>query len=293
MDINWYPGHMAKTRRVILDTMKQVDIVIELVDARIPTASKNPDISEMIGNKAKILILNKSDLADPAENKKWAEYYRSLGYTVLLGNSRSKDDRKPVLNAIREAYREKAERDRKRGIVARTARVMILGIPNVGKSTFINNLCGARRAEAQDRPGVTQKKQWVPLAEGIDLLDTPGILWPKLENQSDAALLAITGAIKDTILDLEGLSVILLAMLHRYYPEQLKARYKLTELESKGYDLFLQIGRKRGFVVSGGEVDEERTAITLLDEFRGAKIGRISLERADEISLKQEPETEE
>lgn len=280
MDINWYPGHMAKTRREMLNAMKQVDIVVELVDARIPGASKNPDIESMTGNKARILILNKSDLSDPAENQRWAEYYRGRGYTVLLGNSRDRNDRKPVLNAIREAYREKAERDAKRGIVARTARVMIAGIPNVGKSTFINNLCGAHRAEAQDRPGVTQNKQWVPLAENIDLLDTPGILWPKLENQSDAALLAVTGAIKDRILDLDGLSLLLLSMLSKYYPEQLKARYKLTSLSEKNYDLREQIARKRGFLLPGNEVDTERTSVILLDEFRGGKIGRITLEKA-------------
>lgn len=282
MDINWYPGHMAKTRRLILDSVRQIDVVVELVDARIPSASKNPDIDRMTQNKARLMVLNKSDLADPEENKRWIRYYRDRGFAALTGNSKAPAERKLVLNAIREAYQEKAARAAARGIVGGHARVMVLGIPNVGKSTFINNLCGAKRAEAQDRPGVTKAKQWLLLDNGVDLMDTPGILWPKLENQQDAALLAMTGAIKDSILDLEGLSLLLLRRLLAQYPEALRTRYKLTELAGDPYELLKQIGRRRGFLLPGGDIDTERMAIILLDEFRGGKIGRITLERAPE-----------
>lgn len=244
MDINWYPGHMAKTRRMILDTLKQIDLIVELVDARIPQASKNPDIKTLAENKPKLLILNKSDLADPKQNEKWLHYYQQQGYTTMLFNSKASGSAKQIFDTIRDMNRERAERDKARGILARNVRIMILGIPNVGKSTFINKLCGSKRADAQDRPGVTRGKQWVSLADGIDLLDTPGILWPKLENQGDAALLAMTGAIKDSILDLEGLSLLLLDMLRKHYPQMLKERYKLEELNPDSYELLKQIGKK-------------------------------------------------
>lgn len=283
MDINWYPGHMAKTRRMILDTLKQIDLIVELVDARIPQASKNPDIKTLAENKPKLLILNKSDLADPKQNEKWLHYYQQQGYTTMLFNSKASGSAKQIFDTIRDMNRERAERDKARGILARNVRIMILGIPNVGKSTFINKLCGSKRADVQDRPGVTRGKQWVSLADGIDLLDTPGILWPKLENQGDAALLAMTGSIKDSILDLEGLSLLLLDMLRKHYPQMLKERYKLEELNPDSYELLKQIGKKRGFVVSGGEINTERTAIILLDEFRAAKIGRITAEHCYDI----------
>lgn len=280
MEINWYPGHMAKTRRMVLENLKNIDIVVEILDARIPKASKNPDIADLISNKPKMLILNKSDLSDPVQNNKWLAYYTQEGYSTILYNSKSSgvSGKSIFLQTVKDLYKEKAERNLKRGMINRAIRLMILGIPNVGKSTLINNLSGTKSAKAEDRPGVTRGKQWISLSNGIDLLDTPGILWPRLEDRETAVKLAITGAIKDNILDLEALSIKLLYILVQSYREQLKVRYKLDDIPEDINELLKLIGKKRGFIISGGEVDIERTAIILLDEFRACKIGNITLE---------------
>lgn len=278
MSINWYPGHMTKTKRMIIDSLKDIDIVVELLDSRIPFASKNPDIEYLTKDKPKLLVLNKSDLSDPAETKKWADYYKKKGYFVISQSS-LRMNTEAFTSALRELFAEKAERYAKRGITNKAIRIMILGIPNVGKSTLINALSGERRVKAEDRPGVTRGKQWISLKGNILLLDTPGILWAKLENQHAATRLAITGAIRDTVLDVEEIAFRLLQILAKDYPENLKERYKLDEINPDIYELMLDIGRKRGFIIKGGEVNTERTANVLLDEFRAGKIGRISLEK--------------
>lgn len=278
--INWYPGHMTKTRRMIEDCIKQIDVVVELVDARIPLSSKNPDIAKLCGAKPKFILLNKCDLANPAQNKKWLEYYKNQGYNAALFDSKNKKNNsaKIILNQIRNVCAEKIARDAKRGMSGKAVKIMVLGIPNVGKSTFINCISGSNQVRAEDRPGVTRGKQWISLPNGVDLLDTPGILWPKIEDQTAAVKLAITGAIKDQILDIEGLAMKLLSILKENYAENLKGRYKLTDLLEDDFDLLCAIGKKRGFVVSGGQIDTERAATILLDEFRAGKIGTITLD---------------
>lgn len=281
MAINWYPGHMTKTKRMIEQNLKLIDVVVELVDARIPLSSKNPDITRLCGSKPKSIILNKCDLADKEQNKKWLEYYKANGYSAILFDSKNKksNSSKILLEQIRSVCTDKIARDAKRGMSGKNVKIMVLGIPNVGKSTFINCLSGSTRARAEDRPGVTRGKQWISLQNGIDLLDTPGILWPKIEDQTAAEKLAITGAIRDQILDIEGLAMKLLSILKTDYPENLKNRYKLSSpLQEDMFELLCAIGKKRGFVISGGEIDTERTATILLDEFRAGKIGTITLD---------------
>lgn len=280
MSINWYPGHMTKAKRMIIDSLKDIDIVVELLDARIPFASKNPDIEYLTKDKPKLLVLNKSDLASPSENNRWSNYYKNKGYFVIQQSS-LKLNVENFTSAVRSLFSEKAERYAKRGITNKTVRIMILGIPNVGKSTLINALSGEKRVKTEDRPGVTRGKQWISLKGNIALLDTPGILWAKLENQHAAARLAITGAIRDTVLDIEEIAMQLLDILSKDYPESLRERYKLEGIDSDCYELLKSIGKKRGFVIKGGEIDTERAANVLLDEFRSGKIGRITLEKVD------------
>lgn len=281
MSINWYPGHMAKTRRVIEETLPQIDIVAEVLDARIPQSSRNPDLAKLTENKPHVIILNKCDLADPEQNKKWVDYYKKLGYGVMLFDSKTKKASKPsdFAAVVRETLKEKLERSAARGIVSKNIRLMILGVPNVGKSTFINYICGSAKAKAEDRPGVTRTKQWVPIGNGIDMLDMPGMLWGKLTDQDAAHKLAVTGAISDLVVDTTELSEYLLYILREAYPKTLTERYKLVPpFDEKIHDLFLHVGQKRGYVLRGGEIDEERTAAMLLDEFRAGKLGRITLD---------------
>ncbi len=283
MNINWYPGHMAKARRLIEENLKTVDMAAELVDARIPSASRNPDIDRILAgsSKPRIVILNKSDLADPAQNRRWVEYYESAGCKALLFNSKNKGGKPAFVSAVKEAYKDRIEKNIARGMAGRHIKIMVLGIPNVGKSTLINSLCGVQAAKAEDRPGVTRTKQWVGVGDGIDMLDMPGILWPKLDDREAALLLALTGAIRDEILDTEGLAVKLIEKLRDTYPNMLKARYKIDgELPEDNFEALQLIGKKRGFLVSGGEINTERAATVLLDEFRGCKIGKITLEQA-------------
>lgn len=283
-NINWYPGHMTKARRMVEAMLPNVDCVAELVDARIPLSSKNPDIERIVKDKPKLLVLNKSDVADPVMNKWWKNYFEEKGCSVLLFDSRVRSEASFTLfeNKIKEVCSEVLERRKQRGIVGKSVKIMVLGIPNVGKSTFINNLSGQKAAKAEDRPGVTRGKQWISLRNGIDMLDMPGILWPKLENKYAAQNLAITGAIKDNILDLEGLAMVLLDILKNRYVDFLRERYKLPEtLPEDVYELLNLIAAKRGFILSGGRFDTERASIVLLDEFRAGKIGRITLDNLE------------
>ena len=280
MNIQWYPGHMTKTRRQMEADLKQVDAVCEIVDARIPMSSRNPDIDSICGNKPRIIVLNRMDLADPSATKKWREYFRGRGMAVLATDCKSRQGISDFTPAARIACAEKLERDAARGM-NRPLRVMVVGIPNVGKSTFINCLAGRVKAKAEDRPGVTVTKQWVTTSAGMDLLDMPGVLWPKFEDRLVGENLAATGAIKDQILDTEAIAVALCGRLFAVAPDKLCARYKLERealecLES--WQIFELIGKRRGFLMSGGIVNTERTALMLLDEFRSAKIGQISLE---------------
>lgn len=287
--IQWFPGHMAKTRRMISENLKNVDLVLEILDARIPESSRNPEITRLTEGKPTLLLLNKASLADPAQNKIWQSRYAVGNTLCLLTDCVTGDGMNRLSPAIRELMAEKLQRYEAKGMSGRRLRAMVLGVPNVGKSSLINKICGNKKARVEDRPGVTRDKQWVPTGIGVDLLDMPGILWPKFEDQRVGENLALTGAIKDDILDTEALAVLLCKRLRTLYPALLAARYKLAEIpeEMSDYDLFLTIGKKRGFLISGGEVNTERTAAVLLDEFRAAKIGRITLDRipADEKEL--------
>lgn len=275
-NIQWFPGHMTKARRIIEADLKLVDAVAELVDARIPISSRNPVIDSIVGNKPRIIILNKSDYADEKVTKQWRDFYKTQGVYAISCDSRSGKNVKSFVPNLKNILGDVIERRRSKGVIGKALRVMVLGIPNVGKSTFINKLAGAKKAKAEDRPGVTRGKQWVTIDKEIELLDMPGILWPKFDDQQTAMKLAFTGAIKDDILDIEGLAFHLSQFLAENYPERLMQRYKLDSISD---NLLYVIGKKRGMLVSGGEVDTERAAIMLLDEFRGGKIGKISFEK--------------
>ena len=278
MNIQWYPGHMTKTRRQIEADLKQVDAVCEIVDARIPVSSRNPDIDAICGNKPRIIVLNRMDLADPEGTKIWTDYFKSKGMAVVVTDCKTRKGINSFTPAARTACREKLERDAARGM-NRPLRVMVVGIPNVGKSTLINQISGRKGAKAENRPGVTRGKQWVTVDSGLLLLDTPGILWPKFEDPEVGMMLAYTGAVKDGILDIEELACRLISLLHLRYPDALKERYKLeAEQGTPGYELLEMAGRKRGYLVSGGEVNTERMAKVLVDEFRSGKLGRFTLE---------------
>lgn len=276
MNIQWFPGHMAKTRRMISENLKFVDVVLELLDARIPLSSRNPEIAKLCEGKKILTLLNKADMADPEANKKWKD---ALGNDVLFISASNGDGMKAIYPKIREMMKEKTERDLAKGIKNRSIKLMIVGVPNVGKSSFINRFSKKAATEVADRPGVTRQKQWVRIAEGFELLDTPGVLWPKFEDDEVAKRLAYTGAIKDDILDIEELCHFFLSFMRDNYPENLKARYKIENFENlEGYEITELIGRKRGFVVSGGEINTERAANVIMDEFRGGLIGKVTLE---------------
>lgn len=279
--IQYFPGHMAKTRRMISENLKYVDIIIELLDARIPASSKNPEIAELIGQKPRLVLLNKSSLADPAVTKKWISYYEKLRITAVPTDCITGENVNKIGSCIREILKEKIQRNEEKGMTGKQLHAMIVGIPNVGKSTLVNKLCGQKKAKAENRPGVTLNKQWVSTSQGFDLLDMPGILWPKFEDRLTGENLAFTGAIKDVVIDTEELGMILSKRLFDLYPTLFCERYKLNQEEISdldSYDMLCAVGKKRGFLVSGGEINTERTAIMLLDEFRSSKIGRITLE---------------
>ena len=280
-NIQWFPGHMAKTRRLIADNLKNVDAVIELLDARIPHSSRNPEIAKLTANKPKIVLLNKASLADPVVTAKFMAKYNDSNTVCIETDCITGAGLNKISPAIKNLCREKLERYESKGMTGRTLKAMVLGIPNVGKSSLINRICGNKKAKVENRPGVTLDKQWVSTDIGILLLDMPGILWPKFEDETVAENLAITGAIKDDILDIETIACALCRRLRVLYPELLETRYKLTkELyeDMTDYELMTLIGRKSGFLVSGGEIDTERTANMLVDEFRSLKIGRITLD---------------
>jgi ribosome biogenesis GTPase A len=280
MNINWFPGHMAKTKRLLTENLKLVDLVVELLDARIPLSSKNPDIDSIVKNKPKIIVLNKSDLADERISEEWRRWYNSKGYTSIFIDSIKGKGMSQLKNKMREIMKDKIQRDKERGRLFRPIKTMIVGIPNVGKSSLINKIAGKASAVTGDRPGVTRGKQWINVNDQIQLLDTPGILWPKFEDDNVGINLAISGAIKDNILDTTELASILLERLSEEYPKNIQERYKLSSLENKkGYELLEEAGRSRGCIVSGGVVDLTRISAVVLDELRGGKIGRISLER--------------
>ena len=279
--IQWFPGHMAKTRRIMKECLPEVDIILELIDARIPYSSKNPEIETLFGTKPKITVMTKSTLANPEVSRAWADKYTREGSRTVIIDSTAGVGIDALAAAVREVLSEKLERYKEKGMSGRRLKAMIVGIPNVGKSSLINRIAGAKKAKVEDRPGVTVIKQWVPTSIGLDLLDMPGVLWPKFEDERVGENLAITGAIRDAILDTEEIAMILCSRLMEVAPEEFMARYKLTPEEVEGldsYDLFELVGRRRGFLVSGGEINHKRTADMLLDEFRGGKIGRISLE---------------
>ena len=280
MNIQWYPGHMTKTRRMIEADVKLVDAVCEILDARIPLASRNPDIDAICGTKPRMIILNRIDMADPAMTKRWAEHFRARGYSVLQTDCKTKKGISGFVPAVRELLAEKLARYAEKGQVGRPLKLMIVGIPNVGKSTFINQVAGRKGAKAENRPGVTRGKQWINIDKGLDLLDTPGILWPKFDSQEVGEMLAITNAIKADVLDKETLAANFMLRLRDMYPEALTARYKFEpDPEMNGFELLEEAAKKRGFLVSKGEYDIERMANTLLGEYHDGKLGRISLEK--------------
>ena len=282
MNIQWYPGHMTKTRRQIEADLKQVDAVCEIVDARIPMSSRNPDIDAICGSKPRIIVLNRMDLADPNATKKWSAYFKSKGMAVLATDCKTRKGIADFTPAARIACAEKLERDAKRGM-NRPLRVMVVGIPNVGKSTLINQISGRKGAKAENRPGVTRGKQWVTVDSGLQLLDTPGILWPKFEDPEVGMMLAYTGAVKEGVIDIEELACRLMELLNKFYPQTLLERYKVEAPEgTPGWELVEMAGRKRGYLVSGGEVNTERMSKVLLDEFRGGKLGKFTLEMPEE-----------
>lgn len=279
MNIQWFPGHMAKTRRIMAENLKLVDVAIELLDARIPISSRNPDIDTLLKNKPRVIALNKSDLSDPARNEEWKDYFAGKGISVVFTNAITGMGLGELKSKLRELTRNKLESAQARGRLHRPVKTMVVGIPNVGKSAFINKIAGKASAVTGDKPGITRTQQWVRVNPEIILMDTPGILWPKFEDRNTGLNLAFTGAIKDEIMDTAELAAKLMEVLADTYPEKIMERYKLESVEGKtGFHLLEEAGRRRGCLVSGGEVDLNRIAVIVLDEFRGGKIGKITLE---------------
>ena len=282
-NLSWFPGHMTKTRRMITAEIKNMDAVCEILDARIPLSSRNPDVDELTAGKPRLVVLNRVDQADPGETRRWAAYFRGKGYAVLEANAKGGAGTAQFAAAVRELLRDKLAAWADRGQVGRTVRIMVLGIPNVGKSTFINKVAHRKTARAEDRPGVTRSKQWVPVDSTLELLDTPWILWPRFDDPEVGKRLAFTGAIKDDVVDMEELACCLMDYLSRRYAPVLAERYKIeVEPEDSGYDLLEKAGRKRGFLMRGAQVDTQRMARVLLDEFRGGKLGRFTLETVED-----------
>lgn len=278
-NIQWFPGHMTKTRRMIAANLSMVDGVVAILDARIPQSSCNPELTKLMDSKPYMVLLNKSDMADPNVTARWIQWYQKQGIPALAMDCISGKGTKNFLPCVREQLlKELLEKRKKSGMVGRPIRLMIVGIPNVGKSSFINKMAKSKRAKVEDRPGVTRTKQWVKVDDQVEFLDMPGVLWPKLDDQQAAVRLAFTGAIRDQVLDIEALSMLLLEYMHENYPQLLKERYKLETEETDGEKLLELVGRKRGMLLPGGVVNTERASIMVLDEFRAAKLGRITLE---------------
>lgn len=281
-NIQWFPGHMAKTKRKIKEILPLIDAVAEVVDARIPVSSRNPDLAEIIENKPHIILLNKCDMADSRATKNWIEYYAKNGITAIALDCKSGKGINQFKDTVKTTLAHKLEAYAQKGMVGKPLRVMVVGIPNVGKSSFINKIAGKTRAKAENRPGVTRGNQWFTIDKQLELLDTPGVLWPKFDDQTVGERLAFTGAVKDNILDTELLAIRLLEILGESYPELLKNRYGELDFSLDSYELLCQIGKKRGMVIRGGETDTERAANMLLEEYRNQKIGNISLERVED-----------
>lgn len=281
MNYQWYPGHMTKAKRMMQENIKLIDLIIELVDARIPLSSRNPDINELGKNKSRIVLLNKSDLADPVCNKQWMEYFQKQGAFVLEINAKTGAGIKNIQGLVQEACKEKIERNRKRGIVNRPVRAMVVGIPNVGKSTFINSFAGKACAKTGNKPGVTKGKQWIRLNKNLELLDTPGILWPKFEDQEVGMKLAFIGSMNDEIIIMDELACDLIEMLSQNYPRTLTERYDI-ELGERPVDILMAIAESRHCYTKGEALDTDKAAAILVDDFRSGKLGRITLERPQE-----------
>ncbi|MCC8191614.1 MAG: ribosome biogenesis GTPase YlqF [Ruminococcus sp.] len=289
IDVQWFPGHMAKTRRIMKSSMPLVDAVVEITDARIPYSSRNPEIDKIIGKKPRLVLLNKCDAADETVTSRWIDYYKRNGVYALATDCKSGRGLNKFLPTLKEILKDEIECWNKKGMTGRPLRIMIVGIPNVGKSSLINRLSKSKRAKVEDRPGATRGKQWVTLSDGVELLDMPGVLWPKFEDKQVGENLAFTGAVKDNIMDIEYLACRFLQLLNNGYEDRLVNRYgvDLNGVQAddsvlsdctEGYEILQRIGKKRGFLISGGEIDTERTAIMVMDEFRGGKLGRLSLE---------------
>lgn len=277
--VNWFPGHMAKTRRLIKESLPFVDLVTEIVDARIPMSSSNPELNEMIGSKPRIVLLNKCDVADEKVTAKWVEFYKRKGIYALPVDCRSGKGLGAYLPLVREVLKEKIKRNNEKGMSGKPLRVMVVGIPNTGKSSFINKMAGKNRAKVADKPGVTRSNSWFAVGSGIELLDTPGVLWPKFEDKSVGEKLAFIGSVKDEILDSETLALRLINVLKNGYCDRLAERYKIADFEEKeDYEILEMIGKKRGMLISGGEIDCERASVMLLDEYRAGRLGRLSLD---------------
>ena len=283
MNIQWYPGHMTKTRRQIEADLKQVDAVCEILDARIPISSRNPDIDSICGNKPRIVIMNRMDLADPSATKQWITYFRDKGMAAIATDCKTKRGINDFQPAVRALLKEKIDRDAAKGM-KRSLRIMIVGIPNVGKSTLINQISGRKGAKAENRPGVTRGKQWVTVDGGLLLLDTPGILWPKFEDPNVGLALAFTGAVKENVIDVEELACRLFSLLWQRYPDAVKARYGIEmPADAQGYELLEAAGKKRGFLLARGEINTERMAKVLVDEYRSGKLGRLTFEMPEDM----------
>lgn len=277
--IQWFPGHMAKTRRLIKESLPLVDIVVEIVDARIPISSRNPELDKWVANKPRIILLNKSDNADNFLTKQWCSYFKQKGILSLATDCKTGKGIKEFLPLVKETLSDILERRRNKGMVGRPLRIMIVGVPNVGKSSFINKMANSKRAKVEDRPGVTRGRQWITVSRDVEILDMPGVLWTKFEDQSVGEKLAFTGAIKDNVLDIELLAVRFLDILKQNYNDVLKTRYKIENFEDlDGYETLKLIGKKRGMLISGGEVDTERAAIMLFDEYRAGILGKLTFE---------------
>lgn len=281
MHFQWYPGHMTKAKRQMQEDIKLIDLVIELVDARIPLSSRNPDIDDLGRHKARLILMNKADLANEKQNQVWASYFREKGFFVVKLDARTKAGMKTISTVIMDACKEKIERDRKRGIKNRPVRAMVVGIPNVGKSTFINTYAGKACAKTGNKPGVTKGKQWIRLNRNVELLDTPGILWPKFEDQRVGLNLALIGSIKDEILNIDELSIELIAILQKKYPGLLAQRYEVSE-EQTPVEILGEIAKNRNCVKKGGELDYSKAAALVIDEFRNGRLGKITLEFPEE-----------
>lgn len=277
--VQWFPGHMAKTRRIIKESLKLVDGVIETVDARIPYSSSNPELNGIISGKPRIVLLNKCDIADPIATKMWLDYYKSKNIYALPVDCRTGKGLNSFIPTVRKALADTAEKNAEKGMQGKALRLMVVGIPNTGKSSFINRMAGSAKAKVADRAGVTRQQQWFAVGKGIELLDTPGVLWPKFDDSEVGDKLAFTGAVKDEVTDIETLSCRLLDVLSETHPQAITERYKIGDISGlQGWEILELIGRKRGFLIKGGEIDYERTAVMLCDEFRGGRLGKITLE---------------